>query len=181
MIYFVAFQAGCRLRKLSILTVLALTLYNVLITVRLMHGPVCLGPQETRTEPPHTTPPPAPHCPQNLTGFYAASFARLDLRFGRWDAKRMLKMFDNAIVGDRYAELSDKYSVCLATQSSLEKLFSLVQVSMFVDHFNTLTCFQIPITCSHLVLAQTRINNLFFYATIFNLTEQQRRKLGGLG
>jgi beta-1,4-glucuronyltransferase 1 len=38
-------------------------------------------------------------------------------------------MFDWTTVGTKYIELSKRFSVCLATQSSLERLFSLVQVA----------------------------------------------------
>ena len=58
-----------------------------------------------------------------------AVFSGLDLRLGRWDAKRLYKVFDYAVVGEKFADLTEKYSVCLATQSSLEKIYSLVQVS----------------------------------------------------
>ncbi|XP_052129552.1 uncharacterized protein LOC127750912, partial [Frankliniella occidentalis] len=46
---------------------------------------------------------------------------------GRWDNRRVLKMFDHAMVGGRFAELSAEYKVTLATQTSLERLHSLVQ------------------------------------------------------
>lgn len=41
----------------------------------------------------------------------------------------MYKYFDSAVVGERYVELAEQYGVCLATQSSLEKLHSLVEVA----------------------------------------------------
>lgn len=37
-------------------------------------------------------------------------------------------MFDNVIVGERFLDLSEEYMTCLATQSSLEKLSSLIEV-----------------------------------------------------
>ena len=48
---------------------------------------------------------------------------------GRWDSRRVLKMFDLALVGSRFAQLSEEYKVTLATQTSLERLHSLVQVT----------------------------------------------------
>ncbi len=36
---------------------------------------------------------------------------------------------DFAVIGERFKELSEEYVVCLATQGSLEKLYSLVQVA----------------------------------------------------
>lgn len=56
-----------------------------------------------------------------------AVFSGLDLKLGRWDTRRMFKVFDFAVVGEKYVELSDKLNVSLATQSSIEKIFSLVQ------------------------------------------------------
>jgi hypothetical protein len=52
----------------------------------------------------------------------------LDIRNGRWDSRRLYRMFDSVITGSRFIELSETTRVCLATQSSLEKLHSLVQV-----------------------------------------------------
>lgn len=56
-----------------------------------------------------------------------AVFSGLDLTLGRWDSRRMYKVFDFAVVGEKFAELSGKLNVTLATQSSIEKIFSLVQ------------------------------------------------------
>jgi beta-1,4-glucuronyltransferase 1 len=54
-------------------------------------------------------------------------FSGLELKLGRWDARRMYKVFDFAVVGEKFAELSERINVTLATQSSIEKIFSLVQ------------------------------------------------------
>lgn len=56
-----------------------------------------------------------------------AVFSGLDLKLGRWDSKRMFKVFDFAIHGEKFTELSEKLNVTLATQSSVEKIYSLVQ------------------------------------------------------
>lgn len=53
-------------------------------------------------------------------------FSQLDLRLGRWDKSRIYKIHDNVFVGDDYPAISEKFSVCIATQSSLERLGSLV-------------------------------------------------------
>ncbi|KAL2744266.1 hypothetical protein V1477_006808 [Vespula maculifrons] len=53
----------------------------------------------------------------------------LDVRLGRWDARRLFKTFDSIFVGSRFSELSQTYRVCLATQSSIEKLYSIVEVA----------------------------------------------------
>lgn len=42
-------------------------------------------------------------------------------------------MIDHALVGTLFTELSESFSVCLATQTSLEKVHSLVQVA---HHWN---------------------------------------------
>jgi beta-1,4-glucuronyltransferase 1 len=56
-----------------------------------------------------------------------AVFSGLDLKLGRWDQRRLYKVFDSAVVGEKFVELSEKFNVTLATQSSIEKIFSLVQ------------------------------------------------------
>jgi beta-1,4-glucuronyltransferase 1 len=61
-------------------------------------------------------------------------FSGLDLQLGRWDARRMYKVFDFAVVGEKFAELSAKLNVTLATQSSIEKIFSLVQGETMGDY-----------------------------------------------
>lgn len=58
-------------------------------------------------------------------------FSGLDLKLGRWDSRRMFKVFDFAVVGEKFVELSDQLNVTLATQSSIEKIFSLVQGERF--------------------------------------------------
>lgn len=60
-------------------------------------------------------------------------FNTMDLQLGRWDNRRMYKFFDNVIVGTNFAELSEQFLVTLATQSSLDKLISLIQVA---KHWN---------------------------------------------
>lgn len=57
------------------------------------------------------------------------TFENIDLSYGRWDNQHMYKIKDFAVVGDRYAESSKKSLICLATQSSVERLYSLPQVA----------------------------------------------------
>nr|CAD7395693.1 unnamed protein product [Timema poppensis] len=57
------------------------------------------------------------------------SVFQINSRLGRWDARHLFKAFDFAIVGDKFVALSERFTVCLATQSSLEKMHSLVQVA----------------------------------------------------
>lgn len=53
----------------------------------------------------------------------------IDLSIGRWDNKRMYKIFDFALVGEKFEQLSEKYLVTLATQTSVERLHFLTQVA----------------------------------------------------
>lgn len=53
----------------------------------------------------------------------------LDIRLGRWDNRRLYKLYDNILVGSKYLTLSEEFQTCLATQGSLEKLISLIEVS----------------------------------------------------
>ena len=53
---------------------------------------------------------------------------KLDVRLGKWDSRRLYKTFDAVLVGDKFSDLSQTSKVCLATQTSVEKLHSLVQV-----------------------------------------------------
>ncbi|XP_050092402.1 beta-1,4-glucuronyltransferase 1 [Anopheles aquasalis] len=138
----------CRLWNLSIASVLALTLSNVFLTVRLLHSGDCNqshggagGGTGTGAEDgvsmvvpraPLLTPATCLEyvlAESQANGTDKAVFSGLDLRLGRWDARRLYKIFDYAVVGERFPELSTGYTVCLATQSSLEKIYSLVQVA----------------------------------------------------
>lgn len=52
----------------------------------------------------------------------------LDVRLGKWDSRRLFRTFDAVLVGERFPATSQASRVCLATQTSVEKLYSLVQV-----------------------------------------------------
>lgn len=136
----------CRLWNLSIASVLALTVSNVLLTVRLLHNADCPaapplaaldspGGQQRQAHIPHAPPltsvsPCVAYVISDQTNHSEQPvFGALNLNLGRWDARRQYKIFDYALTGDRFSELSHNYSVCLATQTSLEKIASLVQVS----------------------------------------------------
>lgn len=58
-----------------------------------------------------------------------AGVFHVSLELGRWDESRKYKMLDAALVGEKYINASSSFSVCLATQSSVEKLGSLPQVA----------------------------------------------------
>lgn len=131
--------------------IFVLTLANIFLTIRLFHSsqsptiPVlsCVLP----------APPPIPHNKQlspnpdhqsisptfptvdcDYGGIYSnytqrasrTVFSGLNLKLGRWDKTRTYKIHDNAFVGEEFSALSEKFSVCIATQSSLERLGSLV-------------------------------------------------------
>lgn len=74
-------------------------------------------------------PPKPQQCDQQVLEMSDMPFSGLDLRLGRWDSGISFKYFDNFQLGDKFPELSERYSVCLATQTSIDKLNSLVEVS----------------------------------------------------
>ncbi|KAL7047237.1 hypothetical protein ACKWTF_002836 [Chironomus riparius] len=132
-------QTSCRLRNFSILSVLALTVSNVFLTLRLLQTDCGHHLNNEITTSIVPKPPiiltPASQCLEYILAdsngnvSEKAVFSGLDLKLGRWDSRRMFKVFDFVIHGEKFTELSDKLNVTLATQSSIEKIFSLVQVS----------------------------------------------------
>ncbi|XP_050696716.1 beta-1,4-glucuronyltransferase 1-like [Eriocheir sinensis] len=50
---------------------------------------------------------------------------------GRWDARRSYKTHDHVYTGPHYVALSQSSSVCLATQTSVDRLFWLAQVARY--------------------------------------------------
>lgn len=148
------FQVGCRLWNLSLISVVVLTFSNILLTIRLLHSPECStsGPQASEQKQPQqqtvlvesprrsasTAPAPVTLAPATraCSPLLPATDATppvpdlaVDLRLGRWDPKHLYRYFDAITVGPKFIELSQKYLVCLATQSSIEKLHSLIQVA----------------------------------------------------
>lgn len=140
----------CQVWNFSIISVLALTISNILLTIRLLHKPDCSNVDKGIGSI-AVTKFPVPLKPDiiingnndcadgnanedftefgNQTHPHRLVFDQLNLLRGRWDASRQYKYFDFASVGDRFDELTKKYKVCLATQSSLERLYSLVSVT----------------------------------------------------
>ncbi|XP_017868622.1 PREDICTED: beta-1,4-glucuronyltransferase 1 [Drosophila arizonae] len=57
------------------------------------------------------------------------TFANIDISYGRWDNQHKYKIKDFAVVGEQYTESSKISLICLATQSSVERLYSLPQVA----------------------------------------------------
>ncbi|XP_022919766.1 beta-1,4-glucuronyltransferase 1 [Onthophagus taurus] len=116
-------------RKWSILTfcLIVLMLYNLLLTAKLMYKSDCSRNviQVQKVEAPRNKP-----CLNDLGEFTVTQpFSKLDFRLGRWDNSRNYKYFDNLLIGEEFAELGDKFSVCLATQSTVERLFSIAEVA----------------------------------------------------
>lgn len=69
---------------------------------------------------------------KNISQAHRLVFHDLELMNGRWDAGRQYKFFDFAVVGNQFNKLTEKYKVCLSTQSSVERLYSLPSVA---DHW----------------------------------------------
>lgn len=137
------------MRHFSVISVLALTISNILLTLRLLHKAECplpdvVGdsvldctggaalkiPQLPSTLPqcvdyagPHVIGAPGDNQSKQLI------FGHLHLDAGRWDNSRQFKYYDFAVVGDQFDALSKVSVVTLATQSSIERLHSLVHVS----------------------------------------------------
>lgn len=146
---------------MSIASVLALTISNILLTVRLLHTndcPVIEAENDRSVIPKVPTQPSQPPCyiiAETTNVSDQPVFLDIKFHLGRWDSLRLYKYFgkilmlqnfcgfdsifffdiilDFAVTGERFKELSEEYVVCLATQSSLEKLYSLVQVA---HHFS---------------------------------------------
>lgn len=151
-----SFQFSNRLWNYVASGIFVLTLANIFLTIRLFHTsqsttiPVISCAIQGAAAPHHRQNPPhsdiTSHHPAQQTipiqstvdcdygGIYSnysqrssqTIFSQLNLRLGRWDKTRTYKIHDNAFVGNEFTELSDKFSVCIATQSSLERLGSLV-------------------------------------------------------
>lgn len=61
--------------------------------------------------------------PEALTAFL------VDTALGRWDNRRLYKTHDHVYTGPSYRPLSDSAAVCLATQTSVDRLYWLVQTA----------------------------------------------------
>ncbi|XP_044730531.1 beta-1,4-glucuronyltransferase 1 [Chrysoperla carnea] len=154
-------QVRCRLRNLSLASILLLTFSNILLTIRLLNNSEirasseqtlaaaqisnqndhvvvarekleklenCI-PQQAIQELEDTTKKETVYMDNFFQSNGSNFLKNFDLNLGRWDATRMYKLYDNVIIGQKYISLSQTYNVCLATQSSLERLSSLVQVA----------------------------------------------------
>ncbi|XP_018580182.1 beta-1,4-glucuronyltransferase 1 isoform X1 [Anoplophora glabripennis] len=143
------FNGTCRLWNISISALVFLTVYNIMLTVKLMYAPSCTK-QYAPVQKPRII---YQKCDidKEKSGKY---FLNLDLSLGRWDEKHKYKLFDNIIVGEKYVLLNDLYKTCLATQSSLEKISSLIEVS---SHWNG------PISLATFAASEEELNTVLLY------------------
>ncbi|GJQ84303.1 hypothetical protein Trydic_g5241 [Trypoxylus dichotomus] len=147
-------QRACRLWNLSAACLIVLTAYNILLTLKFMYTPDCSKNIIHVQNPPE---PPRNPCVSNIDVFEKGDFSvKLDLRLGRLDNSLKYKYFDNFWVGESFPDLNDRYTVCLATQSSLERLHSLVEVA---NHWSG------PISVSVFAAGDDELNLLLLYIT----------------
>lgn len=137
-------QLGCRPWNLSLTSVVVLALSNMLLTFLLLQSETCIPDEVPRDLESNAV------SEWNLATLIKeqqeqqqsdcvtqdyqplpadANGLKLNIKLGRWDARRMFRTFDHVLVGSSFVELSQAYRVCLATQSSVEKLHSVVQAA----------------------------------------------------
>ncbi|RZC38770.1 Glyco transf 49 domain containing protein [Asbolus verrucosus] len=144
-------QGSCRIWNISILAVVFLSIYNILLTLKLMYTPDCARSPSPALKMPQKAQkcdPPRQSYSQNDPIF------KLDLRLGRWDTRLQYKLFDNILVGERFASLSEFHKTCLATQTSLDKIASLIEVSA---NWNG------PISLATFAASDDELNSLLLY------------------
>ncbi|CAH1111448.1 unnamed protein product [Psylliodes chrysocephalus] len=78
----------------------------------------------------------------------------LNLQLGRWDVQHKYKLFDNILIGDKYVLLNYQYKTCLATQGSIERLYSLIEMS---EHWSG------PISLATFADSEETLNSLLLY------------------
>ncbi|XP_043793568.1 beta-1,4-glucuronyltransferase 1 [Apis laboriosa] len=139
-------QLGCRPSNLSLTCLVILVLMNIALTFLLLQSETCLPiimPRDlgsnaitewnlgTLIKEPQQEQQQQSDC---VTQDYQslpvdATELKLNINLGRWDARRLFRTFDHILVGSSFVKLSRAYRVCLATQSSVEKLHSIVQAA----------------------------------------------------
>lgn len=87
-------------------------------------------------------------------------FKNISLNTGRWDNQRIYKMIDFALIGEQYEQASAKSLVCLATQSSVERVYSLAEASKQ---------WQGPISVAVFVAGSDEFSILQYYVTYLRL------------
>ncbi|KAI5643580.1 glycosyl-transferase for dystroglycan domain-containing protein [Phthorimaea operculella] len=114
------------------LAAVALIVYNAAANVWILREPSCAHSRTAGTPIAPTISTCEP-CPETPPSVYSPvdddPLAHLDLRLGRWDASRTFRLFDYASVGDLYADSNAANRVCLATQTSIERLGELLRIS----------------------------------------------------
>ena len=60
-------------------------------------------------------------------------FEGIILTKGHWDQSRNFKIFEHVFTGNQFENLSQEYNVTLVTQSSFDRLYSLTEVTLFVE------------------------------------------------
>lgn len=109
---------------MSISTLILLTVYNIILTAKFLQT------QEHAKSPPIGRQEESKQkCITDSGSVQDVDALNLDLSLGRWDDNRMFKLFDNIFVGEKYVIQNNIHKTCLATQSSLDKLHSIVEVS----------------------------------------------------
>ncbi|XP_053599810.1 beta-1,4-glucuronyltransferase 1 isoform X2 [Plodia interpunctella] len=113
----------------SVVTVIAIALvvYNAAANVWMLRPASC----PVLTTQPAPDPPSCEPCVETASASAIEDdpIAKLNLRLGRWDKSRSYRMFDYAAVGETYAESSANNLVCLATQTSIERLHELLKIA----------------------------------------------------
>uniref|UniRef100_A0A0C9RK06 Beta-1,4-glucuronyltransferase 1 n=1 Tax=Fopius arisanus TaxID=64838 RepID=A0A0C9RK06_9HYME len=138
-------KLGCRPRTLSLISVIVLAISNMFLTFLLLQSETCMNSDDNESLMPMNTVTEwninsedenlqtkntvRCHVNEGNSDVNDTKPPDLDFRLGRWDNRRQYKTFDSILVGSKFAELSTTKCICLATQSSLEKLHSLVQVA----------------------------------------------------
>ncbi|KAL3276639.1 hypothetical protein HHI36_012011 [Cryptolaemus montrouzieri] len=145
-------QRICRLWNLSILTVLFLTAYNIFLAFKLTQHPEC--PKVSTTPRKHIQRLPTPIVLKNAAPTSENSQSLFDINLGRWDNRLEYKYFDNSFVGTQFINLSKQHRTCIATQSSLEKIHSIIQVA---NHWDG------PISLAGFSSGDEEFNNLLLY------------------
>ncbi|KAF7280347.1 hypothetical protein GWI33_006123 [Rhynchophorus ferrugineus] len=158
------FQGKWRIWNMSIFVLVLLTIYNIFLTIRLMYSTSCTqngdiplklehklvqtSNCDNRNLPNHLDDASNKRSEkilnktlrQNIEVIYKELQTNqkyslnLNLDLGRSDNRLSYKLFDNIIVGDKYVQLTKDYKTCLATQSSLEKIASIIESSLYWAH-----------------------------------------------
>lgn len=144
----------CRIWNLSVITVLALTFYNIFLAFKLNREHEC--PRAIITPRRDFQRLTTRVITSNVTLATGKPQSPFDVRLGRWDNKLEYKFFDNVFLGTQYTNLSKKHKTCLATQSSLDKLYSIIQVA---NHWDG------PISLAAFGSGDEEFNNLLLYST----------------